>query len=128
MKKVTWIVIVLVGCVIGLLSFCAYIENPRSYFATYNDAKAAGMMDAGWIPTFIPYSSSEIRETHDIDTNTVKMTFKYSLNDTAEIEKNCTQKMTSPANTKQYICTYYGNEVIIELRSDGSGRLESYRR
>lgn len=128
MKEAAWIVILLVGCVLGLLSFCDYIENPRSYFTTYNDAKASGMMAAGWIPTYIPYSSTEISETHDIDTNTVKMTFKYSLNDTAEIEKNCTQIMNSAASTKQYRCTYYGNEVIIELRSDGSGSLESYRR
>jgi len=128
MKKITWIAIILVGCVLGLLSFCAYLETPSSYFATYKDAKTSGMMDAGWIPTYIPHSSTEIRETHDIDTNFVKMTFKYSLTDTSEIEKNCKQIMNSAANTKRYSCQYFGNDVIIELRSDGSGRLESYRR
>jgi len=99
MKKIIWVPIAIVGSVLGLFSYCAYIENPRSYFATYCDAKASGMMDAGWIPIYIPYSSTEIRETHDIDTNTVKMTFKYSLNDTAEIEKNCKSITISVART-----------------------------
>jgi DNA polymerase III delta prime subunit len=116
---------IILGSMVGLLAFCEYAENPRSYFSSYNDAKASGLMDAGWIPTYIPLSSSDIRETHNIDTNIVKMTFKYSLGDTKEIEENCLAQ-NSTINVKKYKCTYFGSDVLIELSSDGTGKLESH--
>lgn len=125
MKKITWIAIILVGCVLGLFSYCNYVENPTSHFSNYEDAKASGIMETGWIPTFIPQSSTEIKETHNLDTNTVNMTFKYSAGDTNDIEKNCTTEKTSK-NIKRYKCSYFGNDVYIELHPDGSGKLESH--
>ena len=62
---------------LGLLEYCAYTENPKSYFKNYDEAKASGLMERGWIPTYIPKSSTEIRETHNIDTNRVQMTFQF---------------------------------------------------
>jgi hypothetical protein len=127
MKKITWITVIIIGSVLGSLSFCEYAENPRSSFSNYNDAKSSGMMDAGWIPTYIPLSSTDIKETHNIDTNTVKMTFKYSPHDTKDIEKNCITEETS-RNIVRYKCSYFGNDVYIALHSDGSGKLESHRK
>jgi hypothetical protein len=116
--------IIVIGCVLGLLAYCEHTENPTSYFATYNEAKSSGIMDRGWIPTYIPQSSTEIRETHSIDTNRVQMTFKYFVGDTKELEKNCTtQKMSE--NLTQYKCSYFESDVIVELLSNGSGKLAS---
>ena len=127
MKILTRIALVLIGSVLGLLAFCEHQENPTSYFSDYSKAKASGIMDRGWIPTYIPKSSTDIRETHNIDTNIVKMTFKYLVGDTKDIEKNCTAKKISE-NILQYECVYFESDVFIELRSDGSGRLESHPR
>jgi len=81
-------------------------------------------MERGWIPTFIPQSSTEIRETHNLDTNIVRMTFKYSIGDTKEVKENCVAEEIS-GDIARYKCRFSGNEVYIELYSDGTGKLES---
>ncbi|MCP3921658.1 MAG: hypothetical protein GY714_03640 [Desulfobacterales bacterium] len=110
---------------IGLSSFCHYYESPTSYFSDYSEAKASGIMKRGWVPTFIPNSSTEIKETHNIDARTVDMTFRYSSGDSKDVHSNCKIVKTTDFLTK-YKCSYSGNDVFIELYSDGSGKLESY--
>jgi hypothetical protein len=124
MKILTLILIIVLGGMFGILEYCEYIENPKSHFENYDEAKASGLMERGWIPTFIPKSSTEIREIHNIDTNRVRMTFKFSPGDTKEIIKNCiTEKETKDAS--QFKCKYFGNNIRVVLNSDGTGELES---
>jgi hypothetical protein len=110
-----------------LLSWCQLIENPKSYFPTYEEAENSGAMDRGWIPTYIPKSSKEIYEQHNLDTNTVHISFNYSQGDTQEIEENCSIKTTSDQGTVWY-CENFGDKVTIELRNDGTATLSSYNK
>ncbi len=127
MKVIGWSIGVILASLALLLAWCEYTENPKSYFATYVDAKNSGIMDRGWIPSFIPRSSREIREKHNLDTNTVEMLFKYSPGDTQEVEKNCPKKETTSRGTKWY-CEYFESKVTMELNSDGTARLSSHRK
>lgn len=115
-------------CALGILmlAWLDFGENPRSYFATYDHAKSSGIMDRGWIPTFIPRSSLDIHETHNIDTNAVKMSFQYIVGDSKEVEDNCKKIEVTKAGAK-WTCGYYENKVIVELNTDGSAILESHR-
>jgi hypothetical protein len=124
MKIITWIAIIMVGGIAGLLAYCYYTENPKSYFKNYEEAKASGLMERGWIPTFIPKSSTEINEQHSLDTNRVWMSFKFSPDDTEGIKQNCTTDKTTQT-TIVYKCVYLESTVRIELNSDGTGKLES---
>lgn len=125
MKLIWWSVAALVTLMALLLSWCEYPENSKSYFATYEEAKNSGLMDRGWIPTYIPRSSNEIHESHNLDTNTVHMSFKYSQGDTQELEKNCYRKAISEQSTV-WRCEYFGDKVTVELRNDGTATLSSY--
>ena len=44
-------------------------EIKRSRYRTFAQAAAAGAVQRGWIPEFIPQSAREIEEAHDLDTN-----------------------------------------------------------
>ena len=72
LKKLAKWVVAILSMPVLLLAWCHYSENSSAYLESYEDAKISGIMDAGWIPAFIPRSSYEIKETHNIDTNIVK--------------------------------------------------------
>lgn len=54
---------------LAILIGMSEIETTSSTHAGYADAKARGLIDRGWIPSFLPSSARDIRESHDIDTN-----------------------------------------------------------
>jgi len=99
-------------------------ERPRSEFANYIDAKASGLMDRGWIPTFIPRSSAEIKEQHDLDANWVKMSFSYDTADKAVTRAACNTERPIRGGV-EFGCKYFGNNVSIKLYDDGSAELYS---
>ncbi len=81
-------------------------------------------MEAGWIPTFIPKSSYGLKETHNIDTNVVRMSFKYDPEDKGSVKKYCL--LGDPlTGGEKYHCEYYSREFTINLYSDGSAELYS---
>jgi hypothetical protein len=126
MKIMALIAIILVGGVLGLFSYCNYVENPTSEFNSYEEMAASGIIARGWVSEFIPKSAYEIRERHNIDTNTVYMSFKYDSAEGDTLKGSC---ITLVANEKgwKYICPpYEGNTSVITLRKDGVGYYESH--
>lgn len=120
----------LIGIVIFVAGFLAIqwltaLENPKSYFATYAEAKASGIMEKGWLPEYLPRSATEINETHNIDTNEVKASFKYQLGDTEEIRKNC-KKLEGNSAQSKWECGKPDDRIIITLGASGSATLHSY--
>jgi len=55
---------------ISLLTF-SYIETDKNYYSTYSDAKDDRLFGRGWTPYYIPTSSKEITEVHDVSSNKV---------------------------------------------------------
>jgi len=99
-------------------------ERPKSEFADYTEAKASGLMDRGWIPTFIPKSATDLREQHDLDTNWVKMSFNYSPGD-IENNRNSCESEQAIENGIEFKCVYYASNVSIKLYNDGKAKLYS---
>ena len=64
---ITWIVILAITAtaVIWLLSREVRVEA----YPTLAAARAAGAIERGWIPTWLPGSARNLREAHDLDTN-----------------------------------------------------------
>lgn len=50
-------------------------ERPESSYSSFADAKLKGAIDKGWIPAWLPASTTDIRELHDIDTNESMLAF-----------------------------------------------------
>jgi hypothetical protein len=92
--------------VIGGLAYCIHLENPTQRFATYEEAQRAGAMAEGrWIPSFLPKSSTNIVETHDIDTNALEIRFEYAPGDLDSIRKECAAVEDSPL---RFTCRHDG--------------------
>ena len=51
-------------------------------------ADAADIIDRGWIPTILPESSTDIRESHNVDTNRGHGTFVFGPDDIAEFRSS----------------------------------------
>jgi hypothetical protein len=98
-----------------LLATCVYIENPTSRYETYEAALRAGAMDEGrWIPSFLPQSSRNIVETHDIDTNELEITFEYDLGDLGRLPIEC--ERIGPST--EFRCAGWG-DVVLDPRGKG---------
>lgn len=119
-------VLALVGVfAIGLFAI-AHFENPESSFATYEELKASGLIERGWIPEYLPKSATEIRESHDIDTNSGWASFQYEVGDTAIADEGCQLLHNTPAGRK-YLCPPLEKQtLILVLRTDGTGSVGMY--
>jgi hypothetical protein len=94
--------------------------RPKSHFDNYTEAQASGIMDRGWIPHYIPKSATDINEQHDLDTNWVKMTFNYALDDLADLRSAC-QSEVAIANGTEFLCERH---IMVRLFNDGTAQLE----
>ena len=125
--KLFWHILA-VAAVLGIAvtATCSYLEQPRSYFSTHTEADSAGMFKAGWLPSYLPRSTIDIEERHDIDTNDVWASFKYTPEDNGSIQDNCKILVQTPSGTK-YLCPPFEKRtMIIILKTDGTGWLESH--
>jgi hypothetical protein len=103
-------------------AFYAYTERPTSRYATYHAAAIAGAMDEGrWIPAFLPKSSRDIVETHDIDTNELEITFKYTPGDHGNVPLEC----RPTGNSVHFECDGWGLPISVFLEPSGTGRVLS---
>ena len=99
----------------------------ESYYKDYEEAKKSGIMDKGWIPTFIPKSSTDIFEQHNIDVNWVRMRFKYRIGDISTTRNACNNEVAIE-NGVQFTGEYFYNRVTIKLYDDGTAELLSERK
>ena len=100
-------------------------ERPKSKFSSYEEVKASGLIEKGWIPPFIPESSFNIKEQHDLDTNTVTMSFEYDVNDKEKTKAACVSERNIE-NGIELKCVYYLSDVTIELFNNGMATLNSH--
>ncbi len=81
-KKVGWIVVSVLLVSTVILYASMRLEITESYYETYEKvAEVPNVFDAGWIPAWLPKTAKQIKESHDIDTNEVWITFEYSASD-----------------------------------------------
>ena len=67
---------------ISLLTF-SYIETDKNYYSTYSDAKDDRLFGRGWIPYYIPTSSKEITEVHDVSSDKACTKFYIPVSDSS---------------------------------------------
>lgn len=116
LAKILGTVVVLGACAFAALFMLSVFENPTSEFATYSEMEASGIIEAGWIPKIIPKSAFEISETHNMDTNIVRISFRFKPGDIGSAKNEC--RSTSTKNADQvFNCT----EGVLTLTKDGHG-------
>jgi hypothetical protein len=110
-----------IGVVAVALFMLAHYEQQASEFATYDDLKASGLIEKGWIPSYIPTSARNISESHDVSANSGGAAFTFDPADTALTNANCTL-LSKSSKGAQYLCPpFEGSTFIVVLRNDGRG-------
>jgi len=59
--------------VCSMLSACSLVMD--SSFDTQQQAIDADMVNKGWIPDWVPHEATDLREVHDLDSNTSALAF-----------------------------------------------------
>jgi hypothetical protein len=99
----------------------AHFENPSSHFRTYQEMKASGLIERGWVPEQLPRSAIGIEESHDIDTNQGWASFKYKTGDTGAADTGC-QLLHQTKEGRKYLCPPFARQTsILVLKADGTG-------
>lgn len=109
---------------IGIM-FIYYSESSKRTFQDYDELLASGIIDKGWVPTYIPKSATDINEQHNIDTNEVNINFKFVMEDNDTLNKKCTLLVDNKKG-KKYVCPpFVGETSVLILRNDGIGYYNS---
>lgn len=88
-KKILWILSTLVLITMAAYYFVSKKEVTASYYETYRElASVSNIFQSGWIPRWLPDTASQIRETHDIDTNETWIAFNFDRNDSFYLKCN----------------------------------------
>jgi len=125
MKKVLFILFVLIALMFTAIWLMYYSETHKSYFDNYEQLKKSELIQKGWVPSFIPRSAYDIHETHKVDVARVNVRFRFRPGDTKEIEASCNKMKTDDINTQYYRCKHGNDMVIVRLSSDGKGQILS---
>ena len=79
------------------LAFCVLValdmwisadERQENSYASLADADRDGAITRGWIPGFLPESSRDIHEVHDLSPSTVWCAFQFDPRDDQKLRKN----------------------------------------
>lgn len=71
---------------VGLLFWLAGCgEAVDESYATWAEAREAGAIEKGWIPSFVPPTARDLRDRHDLDTNAQRLTFSAPPSDTSKM-------------------------------------------
>lgn len=111
MKILATSILIFIGLIVVSCEYFYSLEQPKSYFRNYISLKESGLIEKGWAPDFIPKSATDIHEQHDLDTNWVKMSFKFEPNDTASLSKACIVQNIKDETI--YLCKNRGSEIKI---------------
>jgi hypothetical protein len=52
-------------------------EQIDESYSTYSEAQRAGAVERGWIPSFVPTSARNLKDTHDLDTS--RQTLRFTI-------------------------------------------------
>lgn len=68
----------ILSCSFLLISACS--DTSDSHYKDLKDAIKNGAVMRGWIPSWLPATARNIKESHNVDTNGVIISWKYSEN------------------------------------------------
>lgn len=67
------------------------MEVTESTYPTMADAVARGGVASGWVPSWLPLNATNLRETHDIDTNNSALAFDVPGGEAWHLPEGCRQ-------------------------------------
>ena len=123
-SKINLLMFPVIICIGFLVAIVApnLIENKESKFATYSQLESSDLIKNGWVPNYLPRSAYDIHETHNIDTNEIKIRFSYKVGDIQSLVNAC--DLTVSDKLKSIFHCEHGSQIImITLYSTGNAEL-----
>ena len=74
------------------ISLVACGEDKKATYSTWVEAKRAGAVDKGWIPSFVPTSARDLNDMHNLDTNWQRLEFTVPAEDVGAMVKSMTPR------------------------------------
>jgi hypothetical protein len=72
-------------------ALAACTETIEASYATFAEAEAAGAITKGWVPHWLPPSTTGIREVHNLDTNRFMLRFAVPKGTDVRLPERCKQ-------------------------------------
>lgn len=79
--KIISIVILLAILLVCTTTFLVLNESESNNFNNYQSVVSSGLITRGWIPSFIPKSSYNIKERHRVDTPDIYIELNFKPED-----------------------------------------------
>ena len=102
----TGILVIVLG---AMLASCR--ERPEVLYPDAAAARQAGAVRRGWIPDWLPKSSRNIHEIHDLDTNQEMLAFSFSPADTPDLARLCKQVQRDGLKPVPFSVRWWPNDV-----------------
>lgn len=102
-------------------------EQIDESYSTYSEAQRAGAVERGWIPSFVPTSARNLKDSHDLDTSRQTLRFTIppsaaadmvsgfrasSTEDKAAALELIDQHALAPASKVYVVCSEYRNGAL----------------
>ena len=121
-KAVIGVFAVIGGLASALLAL-RFLDEHSSTFRTYEELAGSGLIERGWVSAYLPRSSTDIEESHNLDLNVGWVSFRFMPGDTALAREHC-HLLHESARGEKYVCPPFDGETsILVLTSDGHGEL-----
>jgi len=99
----------------------------HEYYASYNDMLEGSAVERGWVPSFVPQSATDIRETHCIERSDQWMKFRFEPSEMEEMLEMVTpvakDSVRLPPHGPTIICSWWPHTLVNNTKS---GELSNY--
>mgnify|MGYP006896884850 CR=1 FL=1 len=120
MKIIGVVILLTVLLVIGVVALLSWSEEHSNKFLTYQEAQESGIITRGWIPSFIPPSSYNIKEHHRVDTPVIFVEINFKPEDISYFERAC-----DLLNKNIYKCNNTGYPVKVIISNNNHAIIKS---
>jgi len=120
MKTISIIITLTIIASIGAVLYLISSERESNNFKSYELAVESGLIDRGWIPSFIPKSSYNIKEQHKVDVPNIFVELHFEPQDISYFEKEC-----DLISVNEYKCANSGYPVKVTITNKSHAIIES---
>jgi hypothetical protein len=119
--KRAYVIVLLIAA--ALIAACSLIDTQSASYADYGAVEATGAIGRGWIPAFLPESATDVREKHNLDTNTELVRFDFDARDLGTLTQACppTQDIVPPTLNANWWPDDLQDSVGAFFRCEGAG-------
>ena len=118
--KIIGAVISLTILLVSATAFLVFNESKSNNFKNYESAVSSGIITRGWIPSFIPKSSYNIKEHHRVDAPVIFVELNFKPEDISYFEKAC-----NLLNKNIYKCNNSGDPVKVIISNNNHAIIKS---